>query len=340
VIAASMGPERRMVTLGIDGGGMRLVYTRSMPKPPAHSSTAPALFPGFPAILALLLAVPSGAPAAATAGSATPDSMVETVDVSMVLVPVVVRDASGRPVSDLAEKDFTILEEGEPQPIAAFGRESRPVSIVLALDTSPSMKGQDLGARRAAIDFVRGQVREAAFAVETFNDAVHLEIGFTTDRKAVEETIAALRLGGDNTALFDALTDSAVRLDSVQGGRIAVIFTDGTETLHPQDESERRLAEAVEAATRRDVSVYTVAFGPRAATSVLKTVAEATGGEAFSAGTVKDLSAAFSGIAESVGSRYLLGYRAPSGVSGFRRIEVKIARPDLRVAARRGWFAR
>jgi len=287
------------------------------------------------ALVTLSSLLPTAAPAAPS-----PQPPVETVDVSIVLVPVVVRDASGRPVTDLAKDDFSVTEEGARQEITAFGREMRPVSIVLALDTSPSMQGQELGAKRAAIDFVRGQGPEVSFAVATFNDAVSLETEFTTDRKLVENALGALRLQGDNTALFDAVTASARSLETRAGGRIAVIFTDGAETLHPQDQSETRLGEAIEESTRRDVAVYTVAFGPRAAASVLRRISTETGGEAFSAATATDLGAAFAGVAASVGSRYLLGYRAPSGVTGFRRIEVKIARPDLRVAARRGYFAR
>ena len=343
-IVASRGPERRIFTLAGSGAVMCLVYTRSM------RETARRRLPFPPritlAILALLTAC--GLPAAASQGKPVtpapvtppPRSLVETVDVSIVLVPVVVRDASGRPVTDLAREDFKVTEEGEGQEITAFGREARPVSIVLAIDTSPSMQGQELGAKRAAIDFVRRQGSDVAFAVVAFNDVVSLETEFTTDRGVLENALAALRLEGDNTALFDAVTASAHALEAREGGRIAVIFTDGAETLHPQDQSEKRLSEAIEESTRRDVAVYTVPFGPHAAASVLRRISTETGGEAFSAATATDLGAAFAGVAASVGSRYLLGYRAPSGVTGFRRIEVKIQRPDLRVAARRGYFAR
>ncbi|MBI3450910.1 MAG: VWA domain-containing protein [Acidobacteria bacterium] len=279
-----------------------------------------------------VLAAPSDLPPPAPA--------VETVDVSLVLVPVVVRDAAGRPILDLNRADFTITEEGRPQEIAAFGREARPVSIVLALDTSPSMRQQDLAAKRAAIDFVRGQRLPAAFAVESFDDAARFDLDFTSDRRAVESTIAALRLGGDNTALFDAADAASSRLEPRDGGRVAVVFTDGTETLHPQDESEKRLGAVIDGATRRDVSIYTVAFGPRAAVSILRHMAEETGGEAFSAVHASDLQAAFASVAESVGSRYLLGYTPPAGAEGFRRIGVSVSRPGLKVAARRGYFSR
>jgi Ca-activated chloride channel homolog len=324
-IEASIGPERRIRIEAGSGEGMDLFYTPRMRDPG-----------GGPR--AWILTVPL----AVLAGGAPPPPtpMIETVDVSLVLVPVVVRDAAGHPVTDLAQGDFTIREEGAPQAITAFGKESRPVSIVLALDTSPSMRGNDLGMKRAAIDFIRAQRPGVDFAVESFNDGVTQDAGFTADRSAIELAVGALRLGGDNTALFDAIEASCRTLESREGGHIAVLFTDGAETLHPQDELEKRLGDLVEEATRHDVSVYTVAFGPRAAVSVLRRISDETGGEAFSAVTAPDLSAAFANVAESVGNRYLLGYRAPEGRPGFRRIEVTIARPGLRIASRKGYYTR
>jgi len=280
---------------------------------------------------------------AAPAGPAEPPSrrFVETVDVSMVLVPVVVRDASGRPVIDLAREEFSVAEEGVSVPLASFGREAGPVSIVLALDTSPSMQPYEMAAKRAALEFVRRQEPGTAFALEVFNDGVFLEADFTADRAALEIVLGAVRSTGENTALYDAVSAAAGHLKTREGGRVAVVFTDGADTVHPQDQEDETLSSAIEAAARRDVSVYTVAFGARAAASILRRMSDETGGEAFSAATARDLSAAFAHVAESVGSRYLLAYRPPEPqAKGFRRIEVKVARPGVRVAARRGYFAR
>jgi VWFA-related protein len=157
----------------------------------------------------------------------------------------------------------------------------------------------------------------------------------------VENAIAALRVEGENTALYDALAAAAHHLEKREEGRVAVLFTDGTETVHSQDEAEERLSSAIAGAAKKDVTVYTVAFGPRAAAWVLERIAAETGGEAFKAASEKELTNAFGSIAESVGSRYLLGYRQPSGGSaGFRRIEVKVSRPDVKVVARRGYYSR
>jgi VWFA-related protein len=276
-----------------------------------------------------------------SAGDLAEQPFVERVDVSLVLVPTVVRDARGKPVTDLRREDFRIFDEGEPQEIAAFGLESRQVSVALALDTSPSMERHRHPVKRAALEFVRRQREETAFSLVTFNEGVFLDLDFTTDRDSMENAIAAARIGGDATALLDTLGATARHLEARGGARVAILFTDGTDTVHPLHEAEARLSAGIEAAVQRDVSAYTVAFGPRAARSLLRRIADETGGEALVAATRDDLAAAFTQIAESVGNRYLLGFKPPEVDSpGFRRIEVQVSRSGLSVVARRRYLAR
>lgn len=322
--------------LGAGGGTAR----RTIPRPGGSPR------PLVRGVLVALALAAAGAPRAVEASrGAEPQPpqtpFVDKVDVTLVLVPVVVRDGEGRPITDLAQEEFSVLDEGVLQPIAAFGREARPLAFLLALDMSPSMQPHEGAVKRAALEFVRAQREDASFALTTFSDAVVLEQDFTRERKILEGAIGAVRTGGDNTALLDALAAASRHLEKIDAGRVAVVFTDGTETVHPLDEAEARLGAAVEDAFRRDVAIYTVAFGPRAARGLLRRVADETGGEAFAAEADRDLPAAFAAVGASVGSRYLLGYKPPAGApKGFRRIEVTVARPGCRVVARRGYHVR
>jgi VWFA-related protein len=296
-----------------------------------------------PALLltAALALLPAGAGEGAQQGGSPPGLYVERVDVTLVLVPVVVRAPDGRPVTDLRREEFTILEEGEPVPIEAFGLEARPVSVILALDLSPSMRPHEYTAKGAALGFIRGQREGTAFSLVVFNEGVYLDLDFSLDLHEMEDAVSAARLGGERTALFEALEGSARHLATREGARIAVLFTDGTDTVHPLDQAEERLASAIDAAMSRDVSVYTVAFGPRAAKGLLRRMAEDTGGEAIVAATAADLEGAFAHVAESVGNRYLLAFKPPAVERpGFRGIEVRVSRPGVRVAARSRYLAR
>jgi len=292
-------------------------------------------------VFCLLVPLLSGAAAPREAGGETDlnEPFVDRLNVSLVLVPVVVRDGKGHPVTDLAREDFTILDEGAEVPLAAFGREDRPVSVELALDMSWSMLPFVNAVKMTALEFVRAQRASTSFSLVTFNDEVLLEQDFTTDRPVLEQAIGAVRGGGYNTALLDTISASVAHLASRDGARVSVVFTDGTDTVHPQDEAETRLSSGLDAALRGDVTIFTVAFGPRAAKGTLRRIAEETGGEALVAATAAELSNAFAHVAEAVGSRYLLGIKPAAGAPGFRRIEVRVARPGLRMAFRKRYLA-
>src|SRR5687768_6259560 len=70
-------------------------------------------------LFALLLWGLLGAPAAAQ-----DDAPTIRVDVKLVNVFSTVVDANGAPVPGLRKEDFQILEDGAPQSVAVFGRES------------------------------------------------------------------------------------------------------------------------------------------------------------------------------------------------------------------------
>ncbi|MGA7462772.1 MAG: VWA domain-containing protein, partial [Candidatus Korobacteraceae bacterium] len=84
-------------------------------------------------------------PAAQNQQSTSPDDQPTTtfkVNVKLVNVFATVTDAGGTPVSALKQDDFQLFEDGVPQQIAVFHRESElPLSIILAIDTSLSTRG-------------------------------------------------------------------------------------------------------------------------------------------------------------------------------------------------------
>src|SRR5688500_20052628 len=69
----------------------------------------------------------------------------------LVTTAVTVRDADGRLVTTLEQKDFTIEEDGVAQPITLFTKERVPISLSLALDISDSMRGRRMADARTAL---------------------------------------------------------------------------------------------------------------------------------------------------------------------------------------------
>jgi VWFA-related protein len=78
--------------------------------------------------------------------------------VALVNVSVTVTDRSGRFVPGLTVRDFTVFEDGVPQPVSHFSNERVPVSLGIALDSSGSMEGDKIEAAGAALDRFLGQL--------------------------------------------------------------------------------------------------------------------------------------------------------------------------------------
>jgi VWFA-related protein len=270
-------------------------------------------------------------------------AFVEAVGVNLVLVPVVVREApegkgTGRAVPGLTAADFRVLEDGTERPITSFSNEPLPASISVALDNSRSMERDLWSAQKAIGGFVEGQPPYTALSLLTFNDQVFLEHDFTYDREEIVSAVGAARAEGTRTALYDALRIGSMHLSRRPGPRILVLFTDGEDTVYEGEVG--RLRTSIDAAQGADVTVFAVAYGPRQASS-LREIASQTGGEVIAARGAGDLKGAFARIAESLGSRYLLGYEPPEpGKPGYRSIEVRVSRPGLSVLARRGYRMR
>jgi VWFA-related protein len=72
-----------------------------------------------------------------------------------VVLPVTVRDKKGALVTSLKISDFTLTEDGRPQTIKSFTRESNlPFRLGLLVDTSRSVSGAMDNERKAAGKFV------------------------------------------------------------------------------------------------------------------------------------------------------------------------------------------
>src|SRR5262245_50407425 len=157
---------------------------------------------------------------------------VERVGVDMVLVPVVVRDAGGVPRMGLKQSDFTVLENGAPQPIASFTTETAPAWVVLALDTSASMVRNLWSAQRALSELVQPLPAGTPISLLSFNDQVFMEQDFTEEKKQIDTAVVGLRAEGSRTAFYDAVRIGSAHLAKHSGTRAMVLFSDGEDTIY------------------------------------------------------------------------------------------------------------
>jgi VWFA-related protein len=303
--------------------------------------------------MAAAMAVP------ATAQDATQQAPVIRTQVNLVNLFVTVRDKNKRIVTDLKQEDFKIEEDGAPQQIAFFSKEvTLPITLALLLDTSGSeqfMLGaiQDMGGR--FMDRVLRKGDEAL--VMSFDTDVDLLSDFTDDRGQLDRAIRKTRIntpmsGGminpgpvpnshvTGTALYDAIYLACNEKLNTEAGRKAIVIVSDA-----QDEGSKvRLEEAIEAAQRTDTVIHILLvadphFGGNQ--GVARRISEETGGRMIVANNEKHLSEAFDQISEELRSQYTLGYYPTNTTHDgkFRKIKVDMSNHDLKVLARKGYYA-
>ena len=251
------------------------------------------------------------------------------VDVKLVNVYVTVTDSRGAPVAGLKKENFVLLEDGRPQTISVFDKESAlPLSIALAVDTSLSTR-HDLPLEQASAKrFARTIMRSVdALSVFSFSEAVS-QSPYTADLRRIEEGIDHVRLGAA-TALYDAVYLASRSLDRRQGRKVLVLITDGGDTVSKIDYKA-----AARAAEEAEALVYSIIVVPIENSAGRETggehaliqLSEDTGGKYYYATSMSQLDDAFRQISDELRTQYLLAYYPSQHASNslFRRIQVEV----------------
>src|ERR1700719_3986532 len=176
------------------------------------------------------------------------------VDVELVNIFVTVPDEHGSPVGNLNKDNFQIFEDGHPQKISVFGKESElPLSIVLDIDTSLSTR-KDLPLELAsARRFAHAIIRPVdALSLYDFSEVVSQDLPFTADLKAIDRGIDRVHTGAA-TALYDAVFLGAQALEPREGRKVLVVITDGGDTA-----SQINYQGALRAAQQAEAIVYSI----------------------------------------------------------------------------------
>ena len=222
-------------------------------------------------------------PAADTSDSATKIS----VKVNVVNVLATVRDKHGKIVNNLSKQDFTLTEDGRPQSIHYFSRETDlPLTLGLLVDTSLSQRrvlDQERSASHSFLDQMVREDRDQAFIIH-FDRDVELLQDLTCSHQKLEQALNALKTPeytqtdsnggggsgpggghgggrhgghrGGGTTLYDAVFLASDELMRKQEGRKAlVLLTDGVDRG-----SKESLDTAIESAQRANTVVYSILF--------------------------------------------------------------------------------
>ncbi len=256
------------------------------------------------------------------------------VQVRLVNLFVNVTDAHGAPVPDLIKSNFALTEDGIPQTISVFEKQTNvPLSLVLAIDTSGSTR-KDIGTEQhAGHDFAQALLTpKDQLALFDFNSDVREVVPFTNSVHRIDSGLGSLR-HGPATAFYAAVLLASQALAPRAGRKVLVLISDGGNTV-----AGTTYDEALAEAQRSDTIIYSLIDTPiqadagrdTAGEHAMITLSQETGGRAFYVNQ-GGLEAAFRKVSDDLRTQYLLAYYprrsgkpALGGANGFRSIHVTL----------------
>src|SRR5437660_4585744 len=287
----------------------------------------------------------------------------EPIDVVKVNTDLVVFDTqvidkkTKRVIGDLTKEDFELSDNGARQQISYFSRDELPLSIMLLLDVSGSVRPILHQIRDGALNALQRLKPEDRVAVMAFANTSKLAQNFTNDRKLaaqkIEEATASDALGR-GTFLGPALESAAIHMQTAPaqtGRRVIIIVTDNI-ALVPKRETKEILHELFDKGTvvyglivRAAIGkVFNVMF-----LGQLKGVNEfvdQTGGEIIGADK-KEVDEKLGEVIDRLRARYAIGFRPSNAIDDgkFRPVVIKISPTATRkekpiVLTKRGYYLR
>jgi VWFA-related protein len=287
-----------------------------------------------------------------------------------VAVYATVSDATGRLVPDLAREDFEIYEDGKLRPLTLFASENQPISIVVMLDRSGSMKTNFRFVQSAAEQFIRRLMPGDKARIGSFASKIQLAPeDFTNNQDELIRILRSELQPEGPTPLWNAVDASMSALTEQPNRHVVLVFTDGADNPGNFKTNNLTLMDVMERGQKEDVMVYAIglesrmppmggsgggmqrggfgtggfgnsnAFGIQRPDAGLPTIAAETGGGYFELRGADNLTATFSRVAEELHRQYALGFE-PAKLDGkSHKLEVKVKKGGAKVRARKHYVA-
>jgi Ca-activated chloride channel family protein len=274
--------------------------------------------------------------------------------VDVVSLNVTVTDGTTRYVTDLAQEEFNVFEDGVKQDVTFFTRTNLPIAHALLIDTSASMENKLQTAQEAAVGFAKRLRPQDLAEVVDFDSRVVVLQSFSNSLFELEQAIRKTSAGGSTSlynAVYIALKDLkkiiAKSSDEIRRQAI-VVLSDGEDTS-----SLLPFEEVLDLAKRSETAIYSIglrsgegtsgvsAKGFKEAEFVMRQFSQETGGRSFFPNQVSDLAGIYGQISDELSSQYTVGYTSknPKRDGTWRRVVVRVTRPNLTARTKLGYFA-
>ncbi len=283
-------------------------------------------------------------------------------DVDLVSIYFSVRDKKGGLIPNANKQEFTIFEDGKEQNIKFFTKETNlPLTLGLLVDVSGSQVRLLEDERRAASQFFPRVLKQKDMAfLISFGAEAELLQDFTNSTRLLRDALGNMKMNTGvsgihastipsatpkGTILYDTVYLAANdKLKSEVGRKAMVLITDGMD-----QGSSYKLSQAIEMAQKADAIIYSILYADprfgngfyRLDDSALRKMSEETGGHLFRVDNRHPLDTIFDQIQDEMRSQYTIGYSPTNSRKdgSFRKIEIRMLNKDLKVQARKGYYA-
>ncbi|HYK91168.1 MAG TPA: VWA domain-containing protein [Acidobacteriota bacterium] len=291
-----------------------------------------------------------------------------SVSVNLVKIPISVFDDHGNMITDLRRQDFRLWEDSTPQQIRSFGLDTNPVSVVLVLDTSATVKKELKQIKEAAEDFAAALTHDDRISVITFDDEVTLILNWTDNQKLVRKALRKVD-SGIRTALYDAMFSAAHdQLQNIEGRKAIILLTDclNNQSSIGFSDAAREIVNSQatlyvvsktamvrqEASRERRVimlsDIYKRLFGDgnyieeffQKREAEMTDLAEKTGGRCFFPTDYDQIKDVYGEVARELKSKYYVTYVSNQAMQpdSYHRIALEYLPPSSKITYRKGYF--
>ncbi len=302
-------------------------------------------------------------------GQSTPSGSepVETIRVESDLVDLKVSVVSmdpRNPSPELQQKDFLVIEDGQPQDISFFAAADAPFDLVLLLDLSGSTNDKLKLIRDSARRFVAATRPTDRVAIVAFTDVAQVVCPLTADRRLLKDSIGDIEKPVGGTRFWDSLRYVLAILNASRNSlrrSAVVVMTDGVDNALPEvlgPGSETTFDELLRVVRASEAIVFPIYLdtekeivkrhlASREAYAIardqLAHLAEASGSRLYRANKLKDLDDVYQQVIKDLGRIYSIGYRPSNTLRDgkWRSVSVQIqARQDVTARTKEGYYSR
>lgn len=259
---------------------------------------------------------------------------------------------NGERVLDLPRSAFGVRDDGEPQILVTFEGGDVPMTALLLIDASDSMRGPPLDMALAGARALLGDLAPLdQMALWLFSDRLLHASPVTGFAEVLGAGLERVEASG-STALDDHLYLALRELSRLQGRRVLIVLSDGVDVASVLSMEDVQTAER-----RSQAMVYWIRLGGRLRGSGFRSawrdqeqyrrelagfeeLVASSGGRVVPLDGLDQVGAAFTAILEEIREQYVLGFYPTSDRDdgSWHRVQVRVDRPGLEVRVREGYL--